>query len=168
MSCDYRIEVSRDFFGTHSWWVSTRLSVGSTGLVKVEIYRFLFVTCPLGRCVRWLWGWGPRIPSHHPAKFGIHRPCESEDITCLFVTWPLIRCVTWLSGWAPLILSHHPAKFAVDRPYESEYITFFICHVTTKFGVHKVFWKWRYSSFYLSRDYNIEVSRDFLGGVLSS
>ena len=160
--------MSRDFFGTHSWWVSTRLSVGSTGLVKVEIYRVLFVTCPLGRCVRWLWGWGPRIPSHHPAKFGIHRPCESEDITCLFVTWPLIRCVTWLSGWAPLILSHHPAKFAVDRPYESEYITFFICHVTTKFGVHKVFWKWRYSSFYLSRDYNIEVSRDFLGGVLSS
>ena len=131
--------MSGDFFGTHSWWVSTLLSVGSTGLLKVEIYRFLFVTCPLGRCVRWLWGWGPLILSHHPAKFRVHRPCESEDITCLFVTWPLIRCVTWLSGWAPLILSHHPAKFAVDRPYESEYITFFICHVTTKFGVHKSF-----------------------------
>ena len=59
MSCDNRIEVSRDFFGTYSWGVSTLLSLASTGLVKVEIYRFLLVTWWLGQCVTWLCGWGP-------------------------------------------------------------------------------------------------------------
>ena len=71
----------RDFFGTHSCWVSTMLSLGSTDLVKVEIYCFLFVTWSLDRCVAWLCGWGPLALSHYPAKFGVHRPCESEDTT---------------------------------------------------------------------------------------
>ena len=52
LSCDYRIEVSREFFGTHSWWVSTLLNLGYTGVMIVEIYRFLFVTWPLGRLSR--------------------------------------------------------------------------------------------------------------------
>ena len=74
LSCDYRIEVSREFFGTYSWWVSTLLKFGYTGIMKVEIYHFLFVTWQLGRCVTWLCGWGPLILSDHPASLGVHRP----------------------------------------------------------------------------------------------
>ena len=70
LSCDYRIEVSREFFGTYSWWVSTLLNFGYTGIMKVEIYHFLFVTWPLGRCVTWLCGWGPLILSDHPTSLG--------------------------------------------------------------------------------------------------
>ena len=57
------------------------------------------------------------ILSHHPAKFGVHKPCECGDMTFLFVTWPRYRNVTWRCEWGPLILSHHPAKFGVHRPY---------------------------------------------------
>ena len=49
----------------------------------------------------------------------------------------------WVS---PLILSPHPSKFGVHKPCESGDITFFI----------------------FSRDHDIEESRDFVGGVLSS
>ena len=47
--------------------------MGSIGLVKVEIC-LLFVTWPRCRSVTWLCGWNSLILSHHPAKFGIHRP----------------------------------------------------------------------------------------------
>ena len=80
LSCDYWVEMLRDFFGTHSCWVITLLCLESTGFVKVEVYRFLFVTWPLGWCVTWLLGWGALILSHHPTKFGVHRPWENEDI----------------------------------------------------------------------------------------
>ena len=105
----------------------------------MEIYRFLFVTCPLGWCVTWLCRRGPLIPSQHPAKFGVHRPCESEDITffiCHMTTKfgvhkscesgdiPVFIChVTTISKGhvtfrvGPLILSDHPAKFGDHRPY---------------------------------------------------
>ena len=56
--------------------------------------------------------------------FGVHRPCESGDITGFFVMWPRYRRIAWLCGWGPLILSHHPAKFGVHRPCESGDITF--------------------------------------------
>ena len=121
----------------------------STGLVKVEIYCFLFATWPLGQCVMWYCGWGPLILSHHPAKFGVHRPCESGNITSLIchvttwsmrlmtlrvgsphvkvemyllllAPWPQCGSVTWLCGWGPLNLSDHPAKFRVHRPYGTE------------------------------------------------
>ena len=72
----------RDFVGeVLSSWVTTQLSLGSIGLVKVEVQRFLFVTWPRTWCVTWLRRWGPLILSHHPAKFEVHRPCQSEDIT---------------------------------------------------------------------------------------
>ena len=48
--------------------------MGSVGLVKVEIKCFLFVTWPRYRSVTWLCEWSPLILSHHPAKFGVHRP----------------------------------------------------------------------------------------------
>ena len=67
------------------------------------------------QCVTWLFGWVSLILSHHPAKFKIHRSCESWDITLIFVMWPRYRNVTWLCWWGPLILSHHPAKFGVRR-----------------------------------------------------
>ena len=49
-------------------------------------------------------------------------------------------------GGGSLILSHHAAKFGVRRPGESGIIAFF----------------------YLSRDRDIEVSLDVVGGVESS
>ena len=106
---NWSVEALRDFFGTYSCWVSTLLRLGSTGLMKVEIHRFLFVAWPLGWCVTWSCGWGPLILSHHPATFGVYTPCESEDIIFLFVTWSRYQSVTWLCGWGPLILSHYPA-----------------------------------------------------------
>ena len=117
MSCDYRIEVSCDFFGTHSCWVSTLLSLGSTGPVKVEIYCFLFDMWPLGQCVTWLCGWATLILSDHTAKLGVIGLAKVEIYRFLFVTWPQCWSVTWLCGWGPLNLSDHPAKFRVHRPY---------------------------------------------------
>ena len=64
----------------------------------------------------WLCRWGPLIVSHHPDKFGVHRPCESGDITFFIchVTTILKRHVTFWVG--PLSLNHHPARFGVHRP----------------------------------------------------
>ena len=74
----------RDFVGeVLSSWVTTQLSLGSIGLVKVEVQRFLFVMWPQYWSVTWLCGWHPLILSHLLAKFRIHRPCESRDITFL-------------------------------------------------------------------------------------
>ena len=55
--------------------------LGARGLVNVEIKRFWLDTWPRDRWVMWLCRWGPLIPSHHPLKFGVHRPCESGNIT---------------------------------------------------------------------------------------
>ena len=57
--------------------------LGARGLVNVEIKRFWLDTWPRDQCVMWLYRWGPIILSHHPAKFGVHRPCESKDMTFL-------------------------------------------------------------------------------------
>ena len=85
--------------------------------MKVEICPSLwFVTWLRGRCVMWLCGWDPFILSHHPAKFGIHSPCESGDITSL---------ICHVTTWSSLILSHHSAKFEVHRPCESGIVTFY-------------------------------------------
>ena len=123
-------------------------------------------------------GWGSLILSHHPATFGIHRPCESGNIT------PLIFHVTVsrvLSTWATTILSLGSIGFVKVE-------MFFICHVTTILTCHVTLWvesshpkstacyvwgpyglwKRRYNVFYLSCDHDIEESRGFMGGVLSS
>ena len=52
-------------------------------LVKVKIKYFWFDTCVHNWSVTWLCGWGSLILSQHPVKFGVHRPCESGDITLL-------------------------------------------------------------------------------------
>ena len=99
-------------------------------LVKVKMKHFWFITWPLDRSVTWLCGWGPFILNHHPAKFGIHRPSESGDITaliCHVTTWSMCHVT---SGWDSLILNHHPARFGVHRSCESGNITPLICHVT--------------------------------------
>ena len=69
--------------------------------------------------------------------------------------------------------SYHSAKFVGLEPCESEDRIFLICHVTilshhpSKFEVHRSCESdLRKRNF--SRDYDIEVSRDFVGGVLSS
>ena len=71
--------------------VTTLLSFWALHLVKVRIKYLRFVTWSLHWSVTWLWGWGPFILSHHPAKFGIHRPCESGDITSLI--YLMITCL---------------------------------------------------------------------------
>ena len=84
--------------------------------------------------------WGPFMLSKHPAKFGIHRPCESEDITFFIchVTTISNSHVTFV--WGPLILSHYLAKLGIHRPCENEDITFFICHVTTISKCYMTLW----------------------------
>ena len=72
---------------------------GARGLVNVEIKRFWLDTWPRDRCVMWLCTWGLLILSlpakfgvlwvgrltlsHHHAKFGVHRSCDSGYITFL-------------------------------------------------------------------------------------
>ena len=118
MSRDHLIEVSLDFLrGVSSSQVTTLLSLGSTGLVKVEIKRFWFVTWTRGRWVMRFCRWGPLFLSYHPAMFGVHKPCESGYIT-LFICHVTTISKCHLALWVkPLILSHHPAKFGVHRPY---------------------------------------------------
>ena len=44
-------------------------------------------------------GEGPLILSHHPAKFGLHRPCECENITnliCHVTTISKSRVTLWI------------------------------------------------------------------------
>ena len=53
---------------------------GARGLVNVEIKRFSLDTWPRDWCVMWLCRWGSLILSL-PAKFGVHRPWESGNIT---------------------------------------------------------------------------------------
>ena len=54
--------------------------LGARGLVNVEIKRFWLDTWPRDRCVMWLCRWGLLI-LNLPAKFEVHRPCESGNIT---------------------------------------------------------------------------------------
>ena len=77
--------------------------------VKVKMKYFDFVTWPLDRCVTWLCGWGLFILSYHPVKFGIHRPCESGNITPLIcqVTTELMCHVTlWVGSSYPKSLTY--------------------------------------------------------------
>ena len=55
--------------------------LGARGLVNVKIKCFSFDRWPRDRCFTWLCKWRPLFLSHRPAKFGIHRPCESRNIT---------------------------------------------------------------------------------------
>ena len=120
--------------------VTILLSQSALHLVKVKMKYFWFFTWPLDRSAPWLYGWGPFILSHHPAKFGSHRPCESGDITSLIyhVTTCLMCQVT--CRWGSLILSYHPARFGVHRPCESGNITPLIRHVTTWSMCHVTLW----------------------------
>ena len=104
--------------------------LGSIGIAEVEIKRFWFVTWPRDRCVTWRCRWGFLILSYYPAKFGVHKPCESVNIT-FFICHVIYWSVLWFCGWSLLILSYQLAKFGVHRPCESRDITFLICHVTT-------------------------------------
>ena len=84
--------------------VTTLLSLWSLHLVKVRIKYFWFVTWLLDRSVTWLCGWGPFILSHHPAKFGIHRPWESGDVTsliCHVTTWWICYVTLWVGSLHP-------------------------------------------------------------------
>lgn len=76
---------------------TTLLSFWAFRLVKVKIKFFRFFTWPFDWCITSL-EWGLLIWSLHPARFGVQRPCESENITSLicYVTIRLrVRCVTW-------------------------------------------------------------------------
>ena len=68
------------------------------------------------------------IPSYHPAKFGVHRPYESGDITSLiFHVTKISKChVTLLVGFCHLKL---PAKLGVHRPYGTENNV--VCHINS-------------------------------------
>ena len=79
--------------------------LGSIGLVKVEIKRFWFFTWPRNQCVMWFCRWCPFILSYYPAKFGVHRPCESVNITffiCQVIT--ILKClvILWVESPHPI------------------------------------------------------------------
>ena len=120
--------------------------------------------------VTWLCGWGPLLLSHHPAKFGVYRPCESGD------TFFIFHVTTWLNchvRFCPFILSQDSAKFESHGSSEDGDLTFFICHVilvmkclvTLRVGFpHPKFATFRVHRLYGSRNncvYNISNS-DFI------
>ena len=125
--------------------VITLLSLWALNRVKVKIKYFWFVTWPLDWCFTWLCGWGLFILSHQSAKFGIHRSCENGGITSL-----MCHVITWF-------VCHGTLCVGFPHPKSPR------CKI---WGVW-AFWKWNYNVFYLSRDHDIEVLRDFVGGVLS-
>ena len=119
--------------------VITLLSLWALNRVKVKIKYFWFVTWSRDRYLAWLCGGCLFILSQQSAKFGIHRPCESGGIIplmCHLVTWFVCRVALWV-GFP------HP-KWPC-------------CKVWGPYAL----WKWNYNVFYLSRDRDIEVSRDF-------
>ena len=104
-------------------------------------------------------------------------PCESGDMSLIYHVTTFLMC-HMTCQWVSLILSHYPAKFGVHRPCESRNIMLLICHVINmsrefvghqpaKFGVHRPC-ESGVNVFYLSRDHGNEMSRDFVGGILSS
>ena len=182
--------------------VTTLLSFWVPRFAKVKVKYFSFVTWPLNPsiCMTFLvcnmnmllmchvsCGWGSLILSHHSARFGVHKPCESGDIASF-----ICHATTWLMcnlscGWGSLILSHHPARFGVHRPCISGDITSLIWQVTTrlmsyvtcewgslilshdpaKFGVDRPC-ESRDNVFCSSHDHDIKMSCDIVCGVLSS
>ena len=65
-------------------------------------------TWPRNWCITWLCRWGPLIRSHHPATFGIHRPCESGIITfsiCHVTTILKCHVTLWVVSPNPSILN---------------------------------------------------------------
>ena len=96
-------DLSRDHVVDVSW-ATTLQRLGSVGLVKVEIYCFWFATWPRDRCVTRFCKWDPIILSHYPAQFGVHRPCESGDITffiCHVTVISKCRVTLWVGSPHP-------------------------------------------------------------------
>ena len=63
---------------------------------------------------------------HHPAKFGLHRPCESADTTFFDLSRDHAIDV--------------PHEFGVHGPCDSGNITFFICQVTKILNCNVTLW----------------------------
>ena len=123
--------------------------------MKVEVQRFSFVTWPRGRCVTWICRWGPLILSHHPAKFGVHRPYENGNITFFIchVTAILKSHVTLCVYWEvtnPLCLgSIGLVKVGIQRfwfvtwphgrcvTWRCRWGPLILTHHFGKFGVHR-------------------------------
>ena len=67
----------------------------------MEIKYFWFVMWPCGCCITWLCWWGTFVQSHHPAKFGIHWPCESGDkifLICHMTTQLKCHMTLWVGS----------------------------------------------------------------------
>ena len=87
--------------------VTTLLPLWALPLVKVKIKYFWLVMWSPHQSVTWLFEWAPFILSHHPAKFGVRRPCESGDITSLI--YHVTTCLMFhvICGWGfphPMLL----------------------------------------------------------------
>ena len=96
---NYLISFSANLYRNNHRITSILLSLGSIGVDKVEIYRLSFVKWPRGLYATWLYEWDSLTVSHHPAKFGVHRPCESGDITsliCHVTTQSMYHVTLWV------------------------------------------------------------------------
>ena len=120
--------------------VTILLSLCTLRLVKVKAKYFWFVTWPLDQSVTWLCGWSPFTLSYHSARFRVHRPCKSRNITSLIYHVTTLSMCHVTCGWSSLILSHHPARFGVHRRCKSGNITPLICHVTTWLICYLTLW----------------------------
>ena len=107
---------------------------------NIFIEQVWFVTPPRGWCITWLCGWGSLILSHHPAKFGIHRSCDSGDITsviCYVTAWSMCHVTLWVEFLHPKSLH---CKVWDHRFCEKGIVTLYICHVTTISKCHATLW----------------------------
>ena len=78
--------------------------------------------------------------SHHPAKFGAHRSCESGDVTFFIYHVTTLSNVTRLCRLNSLILSHHPAKFHVHRPQGTGNNS--VCNINSNPNSNAKVYKW--------------------------
>ena len=72
----------------------------------------------------WLYRQEPIKISYHPAKFGGHRNCSSENmmISVWYVIWQdhVTKGSPWFYRYEPIKVGYHPAKFGSHKDCSSE------------------------------------------------
>ena len=97
ISCLVELKAKYFWFVTwpHNWsvmWLCGWIPLILSHPPLYESRNITFFICLVTTMSTWLCGCGSLILRHHPAKFGVHRSCESRDKTfliCHKTTWPM-------------------------------------------------------------------------------
>ena len=79
----------------------------TSSICHVTTWSTCYVLCGRGSLVTYDEGTSPtKQVNHHPAKFGVHRPCESGDIT-FFIRYVTMISKCHMTLW---VESSHPKR----------------------------------------------------------